>query len=53
MIEDLGNPFAEESTDLLILDSKEIIDQIVVDSILNAQKNWSRKISGICQGMSN
>ena len=37
-IEDLGNPFEEESTDLLVLDTKEITDHISVEAVQNAQK---------------
>ena len=38
VIEDLGNPFQEESTDLLVLDSKEIADQSAVKCVRNAQR---------------
>ena len=38
VIEDLGNTFQEESTDLLVLDSKEIADQSAVKCIHNAQR---------------
>jgi hypothetical protein len=40
-IEDLGNPFEEGSTDLLVLVTKEILqttDHITVEAIQNAQK---------------
>ena len=33
VIEDLGNPFEEESTDPLVLDTKEISDQAVVETV--------------------
>ena len=36
-IEDFGNPFEEESSDLLILDCKEITDEATVDTVKNAQ----------------
>ena len=32
-IEDMGNPFEEDSTDLLVLDSKEIMDDTVVKAV--------------------
>ena len=32
-IEEMGNPFQEDSTDLLILDSKEIMDETVVKAV--------------------
>ena len=38
VIEDLGNPFEEESTDLLVLDSKEIADQAAVETVKNARR---------------
>ena len=36
-MEDLGNPFEEESSDLLVLDSKEIVDDVAVYAIQNVQ----------------
>ena len=38
VMEELGNPFEEESTDVLILDSKEIADPAVVETIQNVQR---------------
>ena len=38
VMEDLGNPFEEESTDLLVLYSKEIADHVAVEAIINAQR---------------
>ncbi len=38
VIEDLGNPFEEESTDLLVLDTKEITDHTSVEAVQNAQR---------------
>ena len=35
MIEDLGNPFEKESTDLLVVFSKEIADHVAVKAIFN------------------
>lgn len=32
-IEEMGNPFQEDSTDLLVLDSKEIMDETVVKAV--------------------
>ena len=37
-MEELGNPFEEESTDVLILDSKEIADPAAVETIRNVQR---------------
>ena len=37
VIEDLGNPFEEESTDLLVLDSKEITDHVTVQTVQNVR----------------
>ena len=37
MIEELGNPFEEESTDL-VLDSKEIADHAAVETVKNIQR---------------
>ena len=39
-IEDLGNPFEEDSTDLLVLDTKEIADRISVEAVQNARRIW-------------
>lgn len=41
-IEEMGNPFQEDSTDLLVLDSKEIMDETVV-------KDQSRSVQSLCQ----
>ena len=32
-----GNPFQEDSTDMLVLDTREIVDPIVAESVYNAQ----------------
>ena len=37
-MEDLGNPYEEESTDLLVLYSKEIADHVAMEAIINAQR---------------
>ena len=37
-MEELGNPFEEESEDLLVLDSQEIADPSAVDAVKKAQK---------------
>ena len=37
-MEDLGNPFEEESTDVLVLDSKEIADRTAIETIQNVQR---------------
>ena len=34
-MEDLGNPFKEQSTEHLVLFSKEIVDHVVVKAIIN------------------
>ena len=36
--EDLGNPFEEESTDLLVLDTKEITDHTSVKAVQNVRR---------------
>ena len=33
VIDEMGNPFREESTDLLILDTKEIVSKSVVEAV--------------------
>ena len=43
MMEDLGNLFEEESTDLLILDSKEIADHAAVEMVKNIQRIGQEK----------
>ena len=37
-MEDLGNPFEEESTDVLVLSSNEIADCTAVETIQNEQR---------------
>ena len=37
-IEEMGNPFIESSGDLLVLDSKNIIDTAVVDTLRHIEK---------------
>ena len=36
-IEEMGNPFLDESADLLVLDSKEILDDTVVRTVRNIE----------------
>ena len=38
VVEEMGNPFMEESGDLLVLDSRDIVDLKVVETIRNIQK---------------
>ena len=38
VIEEFGNPFEEESQDLIVLDTKEIADAAVVETVCNAKK---------------
>ena len=38
VIEEMGNPFLEESKDLLKLDTRDIMDIAVVNSIFQAEK---------------
>ena len=38
VMEDLGNPFEEESTNLLVLDSKEIADHAAVEMVKNIRR---------------
>ena len=38
VIEEFGNPFEEESQDLLVLDTKEIVHPDVVKTVLSAKK---------------
>jgi hypothetical protein len=38
VIEDLGNPFKEDSGDLLVLDTKDIMPTLVVESLKDIQK---------------
>ena len=45
VIEDLGNPFEEESADLLVLHSKEIADHVSVEAVRNAQKIGQEQFS--------
>jgi hypothetical protein len=52
VINDLGNPFEELSTDLLVLDTKEIADHAAVETVQNVKrigqdqfKDFSKKMS--------
>ena len=38
VIEELGNPFEEDSQDLLVLDTKEIADHAVIETVRNAKQ---------------
>ena len=38
VIEELGNPFEEDSQDLLVLDTKEIADPAVIETVRNAKQ---------------
>lgn len=38
IMEELGNPFEEESEDLLALDSKEIVDPSAVETVKKTKK---------------
>ena len=38
MIADFGSPFIEDSGDLLTLDTKDIMDDVIVDSLKQALK---------------
>ena len=38
VIEDLGNPFEKESTDLLVLDNKDIADPAAVETVWNVRR---------------
>ena len=38
VIEELGNPFEEDSQDLLVLDTKEIADPTVIETVRNAKQ---------------
>ena len=38
VMEEFGNPFEEESTDVLVIDSKEIADPATVETIQNVQR---------------
>ena len=38
IFEELGNPFEEDSQDLLVLDTKEIADPAVIETVRNAKQ---------------
>ena len=42
-IEEMGNPFMESSEDLLVLDTHDIVDSSVTDTIKNIVKNGKIK----------
>ena len=37
-MEDLGNPFEEMSQDMIVLDTKEIVDSVVLKTVRNAER---------------
>ncbi|QQP49809.1 uncharacterized protein LOC103506659 [Caligus rogercresseyi] len=37
VLEEMGNPFLEESQDLLVLDSKDIVNSAVADTVRNVE----------------
>ena len=48
VIEEMGNPFLEESKDLLRLDTRDIVDEAVVSSICRGCRDRERTIRGLC-----
>ena len=38
VIEEMGNPFLEQSQDLLVLDTRDILDQSVGESVRKAEE---------------
>ena len=49
VMEDLSNPFEEESTDLLVLDSKVIVDHAAVETVQNAQRIGQEQFQAFVQ----
>ncbi|VDI50437.1 Hypothetical predicted protein [Mytilus galloprovincialis] len=45
VFEEMGNPFQEQSTDLLILDTRNIVDSRVCKK---CRKSWKRTIPSVC-----
>ncbi len=43
VIEKTANPFNDESKDLLVLDSRDIADPLVVDAMLNLKKTGQKQ----------
>lgn len=42
MVEDMGNPFTNESKDLQVLDTRDIVDSSVVDAMYTLKKKRTR-----------
>ena len=41
-VEDMGNPFCENSSDLLVLDNRDLADAAVIDTVNHADKEtWT------------
>ena len=49
VMEDLSNPFEEESTDLLVLDSKVIVDHAAVETVQNARRIGQEQFQAFVQ----
>jgi hypothetical protein len=49
VIEELGNPFEEESEDLLVLDSREIADPTAVDTVRKAHEIGKQKFQAFTE----
>jgi len=47
VIETMGNPFIEDSPDLLVLDTRDIVDQRVVDAIRKVQQVGKDKFASL------
>jgi len=43
VIEEMGNPFIDKSNDLLVLDTRDIADTSVVNTIQNLQKTRKKQ----------
>jgi hypothetical protein len=37
-IEDMGNPFSEKGSDLLVLDTRDLVDTAIIDSLNHIKK---------------
>ena len=48
VIEGMGNPFLEDSDDLLALDSKDVKDACVINTVKIIRECGSEAVQGIC-----
>ncbi len=46
--DEFGNPFSESSSDLLVLDTRDVVDKEVVDTVQN-RTTWFSTVQYLCE----